>query len=101
MSMKTVGIKNLKNSLSRYIALVKTGEKIFITEHDKIVAEIIPSTGENIGPDLLDEYLSGQEKRGSVERAIKKITIAKKRKKIRFNKGELEKIYTETRSDRL
>ena len=99
--MKTVGIRNLKNSLSRYITLVKAGERVYITEHDKIVAEIIPSTCENSGSDLLEEYLRTQEEIGSLERAAKKITLVKARRKRNADKSEREKIYSETRSDRL
>lgn len=38
--MKTVGIKDLRSNLSKYIRLVKDGEDIFVTEHNRIVAEI-------------------------------------------------------------
>ena len=37
--MITVGIRNLRNSLSKYIELAKNGETILITDHNKIVAE--------------------------------------------------------------
>jgi len=30
----------------RYIAFVKAGERVLITKHDKVVAEIIPSIGQ-------------------------------------------------------
>ncbi len=39
--MQTVGIKELKNSLSRYLASVKNGEEIIITERGKPFARII------------------------------------------------------------
>lgn len=37
-----VGIKELKNSLSRYLRAVRQGEVVLITERGKIVAEIRP-----------------------------------------------------------
>lgn len=39
--MQTVGIKDLKNSLSRYLAFVKNGEEIIVTERGKPIARII------------------------------------------------------------
>jgi prevent-host-death family protein len=38
--MITVGVKDLKNQLSQYLQYVKHGEKIVITEHNRVIAEI-------------------------------------------------------------
>jgi len=38
--MISVGIKELKTNLSRYIDLVKSGENVLVTEHNHIVAEL-------------------------------------------------------------
>lgn len=40
--MRAVGIKALKNRLSEYIRLVKAGETVLVTDHDKVVAELAP-----------------------------------------------------------
>ncbi len=37
-----VGVRELKNRLSEYLAHVKAGEEIIITEHKKPVARIVP-----------------------------------------------------------
>jgi antitoxin (DNA-binding transcriptional repressor) of toxin-antitoxin stability system len=99
--MKTVGISNLKNSLSRYIRMVKAGEHIFITDHNKIVAEIIPSTGSSSGASLLNEYLTEQSKKGLIRRSTKKTKIKKTKINTNNDKKILEAIYEETRDDRL
>ena len=39
--MNAVGIKELKNNLSRYLSHVKAGEDVIITERGKIIARII------------------------------------------------------------
>lgn len=39
-SMRSVGIKILKDKLSEYIRLVASGETIFVTDRDRIVAEL-------------------------------------------------------------
>ncbi len=44
--MITVGIKELKNSLSRYLVSVKNGEDILITDRGKLIARIIPEKPE-------------------------------------------------------
>ena len=45
--MTSVGIKELKNNLSRYLALVKEGEDILITERGKVIARIIQEDADN------------------------------------------------------
>jgi len=99
--MKTVGIRNLKNSLSQYINLVKAGERILVTEHDRIVAEIIPSTGEQAESDLLEEYLSDQVKCGFIVRAKKKIKLKKGKSERKLNRVLLDEIYNKTREERV
>ncbi|MBI4763192.1 MAG: type II toxin-antitoxin system prevent-host-death family antitoxin [Deltaproteobacteria bacterium] len=44
--MISVGVKELKGKLSRYIAQAKEGQEIVITEHGKDVALIIPLSKE-------------------------------------------------------
>jgi prevent-host-death family protein len=45
--MKTVGIRELKQNLSKYIKEVKSGEKIIVTAHKKQVAVITPFNEES------------------------------------------------------
>jgi prevent-host-death family protein len=72
--MVNVGIRELRQNLSRYVERVKTGEAFTVTDHGREVARLVPS-----GPpdsaiarlvaergatqprgDLLDAYISGQ-----------------------------------------
>ncbi len=41
--MEKVGIRELRNSLSRYVERVKRGELLVVTERGKPVARIIPA----------------------------------------------------------
>lgn len=41
--MIEVGVRRLKNSLSRYLKLVQEGETIVVTDRGKAVARLIPS----------------------------------------------------------
>jgi antitoxin (DNA-binding transcriptional repressor) of toxin-antitoxin stability system len=40
--MKAVGIRELKNRLSEYVRLVKSGETVLVTDRGAIVAELRP-----------------------------------------------------------
>lgn len=40
--METVGIRELKENLSKYLKSVKSGEKIIVTDRKKEVAIIVP-----------------------------------------------------------
>ena len=40
--MEEVGVRNIKNSLSKYLSRVKRGETLIITEHGKPVARLVP-----------------------------------------------------------
>ena len=44
--MITVGIKELKTRLSSYVAKVRDGEEVVITDHGKEVALVVPITPE-------------------------------------------------------
>ena len=46
--MQAVGIKELKNNLSRLLLSVKSGEDLVITERGRVIARIVP---ERVGPD--------------------------------------------------
>lgn len=38
----STGIRELKNNLSRYIRRIEAGERIAITAHGRVVAELVP-----------------------------------------------------------
>ena len=40
--MTSTGIRELKNNLSRYIRRIEAGERIAITAHGRVVAELVP-----------------------------------------------------------
>ncbi len=50
-----VGIRDLRASLSRYVARVKEGEEIVVTEHGKPVAKLVPMNGESKRERLIRE----------------------------------------------
>jgi len=54
MTSKRVGIKDLKNNLSRYLRLVREGGHVLVTDHGDVVAEIRRPVSEPSG--LLEEW---------------------------------------------
>jgi prevent-host-death family protein len=50
-----VGIRELRAGLSRYVARVKDGEEIVVTEHGKPVAKLVSVNGESKRDKLIRE----------------------------------------------
>jgi hypothetical protein len=57
-NLKTVGVKDLKNNLSAYLREVKQGIKIFVTEHNSIIAELHEPFSNPILPDSKNSILT-------------------------------------------
>jgi antitoxin (DNA-binding transcriptional repressor) of toxin-antitoxin stability system len=65
--MKSVGIKVLKDKLSRYLDLVRGGEIVLVTDRDEVVAEIRkPSRAYTASISSFEAFLSDAAARGSV-----------------------------------
>ncbi len=62
--MKTVGSRELKNRLGRYLGLVRKGETVIVTDRGKTVAHIIPPTSTQGDANSLDEFLKQLESEG-------------------------------------
>lgn len=85
--MISVGIREFKTHLSQYIDLVKNGENVLITEHNKIVAELkfpepesrIMSESQKILKKLADEgkMIPPKRKREMIRSKNKTITKQK------------------------
>jgi prevent-host-death family protein len=45
--MKTVGLRELKNSLSEYVRYVRKGETVLVTDRGEVVAQISPPESAN------------------------------------------------------
>ncbi len=61
--MKTVAVAKLKASLSKYLARVKGGEEVLITERGKPVAKIVPLRRD---PSAFPEHLLEMERAGLI-----------------------------------
>jgi prevent-host-death family protein len=57
--MTSTGIRQLKDNLSRYIRRTEAGERIAITAHGRVVAELVPPGSRTKGmPSRFDELLA-------------------------------------------
>jgi antitoxin (DNA-binding transcriptional repressor) of toxin-antitoxin stability system len=96
--MITVGVGDLKNQLSQYLQYVKNGEKIVVTEQDRIIAEIIVPEYTNIDIEKKFEQLKNE---GKMTLAKRTESIVKKPKITEVERDiEWESIYNEVRADR-
>jgi len=65
--VKSVGIKALKDNLSKYLKLVKGGETILVTDRDEVIAEIHqPTRHLPVGMSRLQAFLHEQSRIGNV-----------------------------------
>lgn len=63
--MKVVGIKELKNKLSEYLRLVKSGEVVLVTDRGDVVAELRAPTPWK-DPLMDDPWFAEQVKKGII-----------------------------------
>jgi len=73
--MTTVGVRDLKNQLSRYLDIVKGGESVLVTEHNKIIAQISAPREDPLSPSLEDALIE-LEKAGKVIRSRRNQSLA-------------------------
>lgn len=66
--MKEAKISEVKNQLSRYLALVRRGEVVRILDRDVPVAQIVPITSATPGRSVGTEALAELERKGLVRR---------------------------------
>lgn len=69
--MKTSGVREVKNRLSAYLRMVEQGERVAITHHGRIVAELVPpahATDEEANAGLRRRALAGSVRLGAANR---------------------------------
>lgn len=72
MAMKAVGVRVLKNNLSRYLQEVRAGEHIWVTDRDEVIAEIHRPTSPVPGKvTRWEAFLNQEERRGRLRRPVR------------------------------
>ena len=100
--MKAVGIKVLKNHLSRYLNMVREGETVYVSDRDEVIAEIHkPTTRFVRGISRWEAFLNDLERRGGIIRASRRESrVVEDRKKLSPWPRNIPDILDETREDR-
>jgi antitoxin (DNA-binding transcriptional repressor) of toxin-antitoxin stability system len=102
--MKAVGVKALKNNLSRYLKLAKEGETILITDRDEVIAEMHePSVKSTTQMSQWEAYLNRLAREGSLRKATRKAVSVQEllAGKPKWPEDvDWQAIYDEVRSDR-
>ena len=68
--MTSTGIRELKDNLSRFIRRIEAGERIVITAHGRVVAELVPPGTKRKGcggPSRFDELIAAEVIRPPLE----------------------------------
>jgi antitoxin (DNA-binding transcriptional repressor) of toxin-antitoxin stability system len=74
--VKSVGIKALKNNLSRYLDLVRQGEVVLVTDRDEVIAELrMPTQPLVTRASPWMAFLEEQARRGSLRLARRKQSL--------------------------
>lgn len=94
--MRTVGLKVLKNKLSEYVRIAEGGERVLISDRDRVVAELVPpdaGRAETVG----DAVLANLVREGVVSSPLtpgRGLTVAHPRR------GTLASLLAEIEADR-
>jgi antitoxin (DNA-binding transcriptional repressor) of toxin-antitoxin stability system len=71
--MKEAKISEIKNQLSRYLALVRKGEVVRILDRETPVAQIVPISRPHAGGTPGAEALAEMERKGLIRRGSRRI----------------------------
>lgn len=74
MSEATVGVRELRQNLSRYLDRVKAGEGLVVTEHGRVVARLVPAGAAAHGYEELVETLGVSVPSEPLEAIIARLT---------------------------
>lgn len=98
--MKSVGIKTLKNNLSRYLDLVKEGHVVLVTDRDEVIAELrMPSQPIPSRASPWVAFLESQARSGSVSLATRKRSRLEPPERA-LSQGDVQGLLREARDDR-
>ncbi len=67
--MERVAVRELKAKLSEYLAKVKSGQEVVVTERGKPVAKLVPLPSD----ETMDERLADLERQGLIRRGTGKL----------------------------
>ena len=103
--MKSVGIRILKNQLSKYLDYVREGEVVYVTDRDEIIAEIHqPVSAPTRMLSRWEVFLNEGRRKGSIQRSKGvDFNLSEEMRKLSPTPGavDLQVILDETRTDHI
>jgi prevent-host-death family protein len=93
--MNSVGIRELKNNLSRYVRKVIAGERVLVTDHGRVVAQLIPV--DNAKEESRYEYLVAS---GVIRPPLESGDPLADFPRLRLRKGTAAALLSEDRGDK-
>src|SRR5688572_1827024 len=97
--MRVVGIKVLKNKLSEYVRIAAAGERVLVTDRDRVVAELGPPR-EGTSENARDALLADAVRNGWLRPPLLKTSEPPASLPV-MKFDELMQLLDETREDRL
>ena len=91
MTETTIGVRELKSQLSKYLRQVKAGRVIVITEHGRAVGRLVPA-GQTV-----EEKMKAMVKAGLAEWSGKRLPRARPAARVRGNKTIAEMLLEDRR----
>ena len=99
--MKSVGIKALKNNLSRYLDLVRQGEVVLVTDRDEVIAELrMPSYPLASRASPWAAFLESQARTGALRLARRKASRVEPPDQP-LTGADVQELLREARADRI
>ncbi len=99
--MKSVGIKALKNNLSRYLDLVRQGEVVLVTDRDEVIAELrLPSYPLASRASPWVAFLESQGRTGALRLARRRGSRIEPPEQP-LTSSDVQELLRETRADRI
>jgi prevent-host-death family protein len=95
--MASAGIRELKNNLSQYVRRIEAGERIAITAHGRVVAELVPPAG--AGKDAVRTPYEDLVAAGVIRPAVDTGPLRVKWPDIRLPRGTVQALIDSDRGD--
>ena len=96
--MRAVGVRELKNRLSEYLRLVRTGEAVLVTDRGRVVAELRQPVGISVPEPM--PGLTALARRGSLSPGGTNAPEAYPRLKAVLSRGRTGRLLDQERGER-
>jgi len=97
--MAKVGIRKLKNSLSRFVRRAQAGERVLVTDRGRVVAALVPAGAGAGGADASRSRYHELLATGVLRPALESGPIIRGLPRVKVPKGTAERLINEDRDE--